>query len=193
VQAMRTGTQAILEAQRLDSRFRDPVHNTLAMLVDGLVSLRCLNKVAYFRQDFQNNLARGANSTFIYFCANRWIGARLELLSSLFSATVAIICVLSKGIIDAKLLAISLQLATEVSVMMSIIVRVAAEMEKNMISSQRIVDYTRLEIEDDLEKESDKKLKEMRWPSAGKIEFKNVTMRYREGLEPSVKNLSFKI
>lgn len=31
------------------------------------------------------------------------------------------------------------------------------------------------------------------WPSQGEIEFQNVTMRYRQTLEPSVKNLSIKI
>jgi len=31
------------------------------------------------------------------------------------------------------------------------------------------------------------------WPSKGEIEFSNVTMRYRETLEPSLKNLSFKV
>lgn len=31
------------------------------------------------------------------------------------------------------------------------------------------------------------------WPSKGKITFKNVTMRYRPHLPPSVNNLSFEI
>jgi ABC-type multidrug transport system fused ATPase/permease subunit len=31
------------------------------------------------------------------------------------------------------------------------------------------------------------------WPAIGKLEFKNVTMRYRESLEPSIRNLSMVI
>ena len=31
------------------------------------------------------------------------------------------------------------------------------------------------------------------WPSGGKIEFKNIVMRYREGLDPVLKGLSFTV
>lgn len=47
--------------------------------------------------------------------------------------------------------------------------------------------------EDELEKSTDKQLMKMGWPTAGSIEISHATMRYREGLEPSVKNLNVKI
>lgn len=39
----------------------------------------------------------------------------------------------------------------------------------------------------------DDKLKSQKWPNHGVLEFDNVTMRYRETLEPSISNLSFKV
>jgi ABC-type multidrug transport system fused ATPase/permease subunit len=36
-------------------------------------------------------------------------------------------------------------------------------------------------------------LRKEKWPLQGIIEFDKVTMKYRETLEPSIKNLSFKI
>ena len=33
----------------------------------------------------------------------------------------------------------------------------------------------------------------LKWPTKGCIEFKSVTMRYRKSLEPSVRNLTFKV
>jgi len=53
-----------------------------------------------------------------------------------------------------------------------------------MTSSQRIVKYTQLPEEPPLETEKDKQL--TNWPSKGEIVFDNVTMKYRENLEPSV-------
>ena len=67
-----------------------------------------------------------------------------------------------------------------------------AEIENNMTSSQRIVAYTELGQEDDLEKTEDKNLERRMWPFSGDIEFEDATMRYRRELEPSLKNLSFK-
>ena len=69
----------------------------------------------------------------------------------------------------------------------------AAELDNFMTSSQRLYQYASLPQEDDLEKKIDEELKKLGWPAKGKIEFKNVTMRYREGLEPTLKNLSFKV
>lgn len=60
-----------------------------------------------------------------------------------------------------------------------------------MTCAQRVVQYSDLESEDDVEKPGDKKLKDANWPQNGRIEFHNATMKYRETLEPSIKNVSF--
>ena len=63
-----------------------------------------------------------------------------------------------------------------------------------MTSSQRIIQYTKLESEDQLEKEAkDVELKAQNWPKSGEISFENVSMRYREGLEPAMNNLTLTI
>jgi ABC-type multidrug transport system fused ATPase/permease subunit len=56
-----------------------------------------------------------------------------------------------------------------------------------------MVQYTQLDQEDELIRALDKSLKDKSWPNKGEIELKNVTMRYREGIEPSIKDLSFKV
>lgn len=73
----------------------------------------------------------------------------------------------------------------------SIVIRMWSEFENYMTSSQQIYGYTKLEQEGELEKPSDKDLGE-NWPRNGNIEFKNVTMSYRPGLEPCLRKLNFK-
>lgn len=48
-------------------------------------------------------------------------------------------------------------------------------------------------MEAELEKEIDKNLKKMDWPKQGEVKFNNVWMKYRPGLEPSIKGLDCKI
>lgn len=79
---------------------------------------------------------------------------------------------------------------TDIIVFFSITVRLYAEIQNMMTACQRIVEYTKLESEDELEKETDAKLKELAWPTKGEVVFENVSMRYREGLEPSMNDLS---
>ena len=76
--------------------------------------------------------------------------------------------------------------------------RYVAEIENLFTATQRIIEYTKLESEDELTKDNDQQLvrttphESTKWPFEGSIEFQDVTMRYREFLEPSVRGLTFK-
>ena len=63
-----------------------------------------------------------------------------------------------------------------------------------MLSSKRLIEYTKLETEDKLEKQCDAELEKRLWPSQGKIEFEDVTVReFDEQDKPNLDNLSFKV
>lgn len=62
-----------------------------------------------------------------------------------------------------------------------------------MTSVQRIREYTNLESEAETKKPLDVEIKAAEWPQRGKIEFKNLTMRYRPEFDPVLKKLSFAI
>ena len=69
-----------------------------------------------------------------------------------------------------------------------------AEIENSMLSSKRLIEYTKLETEDKIEKQCDAELDKRMWPSQGKIEFEDVTVReFEEQDKPNLDNLSFKV
>ena len=70
---IRFASPALLEAQRLDSVIRGPIHSMFAMVVGGLVSLRAMSRLDYFSRGFQHELEKGTNVTFTYNGVNRWI------------------------------------------------------------------------------------------------------------------------
>ena len=98
----------MIEAQRRDAEARGPVHNTIAMVVNGIVSLRAAEKLPFFRQDFTNNLELGCNATFCYVIANRWIAIRLDILCALFIAIICISVVYLKDSVDSSFLIMTL-------------------------------------------------------------------------------------
>ena len=88
---------------------------------------------------------------------------------------------------------ITVKIITDVVTFFATSIRMFAEVDNNMTSAQRIIAYTELPSEDDITKDGDTKLKEAEWPQEGRMEFENVTMAYRETLEPSIKDLTFTV
>jgi ATP-binding cassette subfamily C (CFTR/MRP) protein 4 len=68
----------------------------------------------------------------------------------------------------------------------------SAELENQMTSVERVLEYTRVEHEPDLKSMPDKK-PPPDWPESGRIEFQNLVMRYKPTDPPVLKSLNFVI
>lgn len=62
-----------------------------------------------------------------------------------------------------------------------------SELENQMTSVERVIEYTKLESEPDREK----KLLPIDWPQQGQVEFKDVKLKYNESEAYVLKGLSF--
>lgn len=70
--------------------------------------------------------------------------------------------------------------------------RQTIELENNMTSVERVVEYTNLESEPPLEIEN-QDLIDSEWPSKGEINFQKLSMRYSPKSHLTLKNLTFSI
>ncbi|CAK0840617.1 unnamed protein product [Prorocentrum cordatum] len=71
--------------------------------------------------------------------------------------------------------------------------RMGAEVEQKMNAVDRTLDYTmNIDQESPWELPGDNAL-DPEWPTAGTLKFENVTMRYREGLEPALQGVNFEL
>ena len=98
----------MVEAQRLDSVVRGPIHSLFAMIINGLISIRAYDKLNFFKEQFMNEAELSANVTFTYIVTNRWLGFRFDLGIVVLSLTASVLCIAFKGIIDDELLTFSL-------------------------------------------------------------------------------------
>jgi len=161
-----------------------------------MVTLRKYERGSFFRSIFVNDLEKSTNVVFSYYLVNRWLAIHLEFITLIFSAGASIFAILMKGNIPPEQLAFALQLLTELVLFFSITLRYSAEVESFFMSAPRLYKYTILDQEDKLEKPEDKdkvNADGVKWPWKGEIEFNDVTMRYRAGLDPCIRNLSVKI
>ena len=105
---MRIGSSSMSESQRVDSISRTPINSTLAMVMNGLVSLRAYKKLDFFYIGFDEANRKCANATFCYSIANRWLGLRLDAACLVFTSTVIILCLVEKGKMSVQLLSVML-------------------------------------------------------------------------------------
>mmetsp|Transcript_13719 Transcript_13719/g.23394 ORF Transcript_13719/g.23394 Transcript_13719/m.23394 type:complete len:573 (-) Transcript_13719:92-1810(-) len=187
---------AINETQRMDSIYRGPIHSSFTNVVNGLVTLRTFERLDYFKKIQVDQLEKSCNLTYMFFAYNRVLGFNMDMICVFFLLGVSTFTILAKGDVPVDFLSMILQSITDVIVYFSISFRMLAEIQNYLTSSQRIVRYTELDQEDPLERGTDQALSgggESNWPSSGTIEFRSVTMKYREYLEPSLKELTFKV
>ena len=72
------------------------------------------------------------------------------------------------------------------------IFRRIADMEKSVVSVERIQEYQNTPVEAAMTLDSDQQLQES-WPDQGEVEFCNYATRYRAGMDLVLRGISFKI
>jgi len=192
---LKKSVRGLKECLATDGKYKGPIHDHLATIVNGLVTLRKYERGTYFRDMFVNDLEKSTNVVFNYYLVNRWIALHLDFLCLIFSCGATIFAVTMKDTISPDLLAYALTLLSELIMFFSITLRYSAEVESFFISANRLYKYTSIESEDLLVKDGDDTLSQdgVAWPWKGQIEFDDVTMRYRPELDPSIRNLTVTI
>lgn len=118
---------------------------------------------------------------------NSWMAFRLNTVGALFAFLVAALVVGTKQI-DASLAGFALSFALEYCTVVIYTIRSYASLEMDMNATERIIEYTRIESED-----QGGTPPPASWPSNGRLEFRNVVAGYSIDSPPVLRNLSFTI
>lgn len=115
-------------------------------------------------------------------------GVSLDFLVYLFIATVIYYFVLFETQATGARVGLAITQSLSLSGLLQWGVRQTAEVANQLMSVERIFEYSQLESE----KQPDSPRSVIQgWPAKGQIEFKNVCYRYYAEAEPVIRNLSF--
>ena len=138
------------------------------------------------RQDNNTSASYLVSVSLTAFCV--WI--------DLLTTSLVAIVIYSFVVIDDGEFASNVGLAvTQIFIIMAgiqFIMKQIAEMKQQLVNVERMFQFTKLDQEDLLVSEPNKKPPNS-WPSSGNIEFDNLYLKYTETGEPVLKNLSFSI
>jgi len=134
---------------------------------------------------------------FLTCAAQSWLAVRLELIGTLIITFACLSAVLQHVLNGANatfagLAGLAISYALSVTQSLNWSVRMASDMEANMVAVERVKEYTMIPREGDRETPVDSTLPE-NWPLNGQLEIQGAKMRYRPGLPLVLKGLNLSI
>ncbi|KAI1717212.1 ABC transporter transmembrane region domain-containing protein [Ditylenchus destructor] len=183
------------QLQRLTSITRSPLYATFTETIQGVTSIRAYGVSARFFDEFCNKIDTHLGCRYFSLVANRWLGIRLELIGNLVILSSAMLAVASKGwgSITAGIIGLSVSKSLEITFMLSFLVRQISDVETNIVSMERIKEYTELPEEAEWTSKDLARKPPRNWPQSGEIVIQNLSCRYRPELKLSLRNISANI
>lgn len=178
------------ELRRLNSVTTSPVYAHLAETMNGLQTVKSYGRQEGFIARAAERMDVNTRVQMFMSFSNRWVGIRFDGLGSLLVSVVCIICVFSSGL-GAGTAGLAMSFALSITTVLNMLVRDGTETETLLSCVERIQHYTTLPNEAQAIVADSRPPPE--WPAQGVIEFKDLSVRYREDLPFALKGLSFKV
>lgn len=181
------------ELRRLESVTRSPIFSHFQETLGGLATIRGYGQQKRFEHINECRVDNNMSAFYPSINANRWLAYRLEFIGSVIILGAATLSIfkLRAGTMTAGMIGLSLSYALQITQTLNWIVRMTVEVETNIVSVERIKEYSELKSEAPLVIESNRPPKE--WPVAGEIKFEHYYTRYREDLDYVLKDINLEI
>ncbi|KAJ6588712.1 multidrug resistance-associated ABC transporter [Mycena capillaripes] len=181
------------ELKRLDAVSKSPIFAWFSESLAGVSTIRAFNQQSIFIKTNQRHIDRNQICYLPSLSADRWLSFRLELIGAMITfivTSLAMLSLLTNGV-DAGLIGLVLTYAMNATSSLNLLVRSASDVERNMVSVERILHQ--IEMPPEAPQYIPEAKPDDNWPSEGKIEFRNYSTRYRAELDLVLKNISFEI
>ena len=182
------------ELKRLDSISRSPIYAHFQESLGGITTIRAYGQQKRFALENEWRVDANLRAYFPSISANRWLAVRLEFIGSviiLAAASFAIISVTTGSGLSAGMVGLAMSYALQITTSLNWIVRQTVEVETNIVSVERVLEYARLpsEAPDRISKRRPK----ISWPAQGAVDFNHYSARYRSGLDLVLKDIDVHI
>uniref|UniRef100_A0A7I4KHP7 ABC-type glutathione-S-conjugate transporter n=1 Tax=Brugia malayi TaxID=6279 RepID=A0A7I4KHP7_BRUMA len=179
------------QLKRLESTARSPIYSHFQESIQGSASIRAYRCMNRFIHESQDRLDKNIVIQYHSLVANRWLAVRLELVGNLIVFCSALFAVFYResGSVTAGLVGLSVAYALSITQTLNWAVRMASELETNVVAVERLREYTDLPTEG-LASENLAHTPRRDWPSKGEIIFEKLKIRYRDNLEFVLKGIS---
>lgn len=178
------------QLKRVESVTISPLYSHFSESLSGLVTIRAFDRQMEFENQNSAKIDWSQKCTYAGVVANRWLSCRLETMSSLLVLCTSMFAVYGRGgTIDPAIYGLSISYALNATVVLNYFVRMMADVETHFVAVERIEEYSR----SPREPEGKTVDVDPNWPTDGRVQFENLKLRYRPGLDSILKGISFVI
>ncbi|KAG0311608.1 hypothetical protein BGZ99_010061 [Dissophora globulifera] len=176
--------------KRFMSVSKSPLYQHFGETLTGASTIRAMAATPRFIDMNSEKTDLAAETTLAFGISSRWLKVRLEFLGALIVFAAALLAVLNYGHLSASAVGLSLTYAISITGDITYLVKAWSEMSNQLISVERINEYS--ELRPEAPEETGVCLPE-NWPSRGNITFRDYSTRYREGLDLVLNHVSFNV
>ncbi|XP_031639018.1 multidrug resistance-associated protein 4-like [Contarinia nasturtii] len=176
--------------KRIEALSRSPIFSHMNATLQGLPTIHAFDAGKILEKEFHEFQDHNSSSFYLFICASRWFAFWLDMVCLLYITLVTfsfLLLPMESGKVGLAILSsINLILLSQWGM------RQSAELENQMISVERIIEYAELPPEPPLDSD-EKNSPPKDWPSHGNIQFKSLSLRYAEKSTRVLRNLTFQI
>ncbi|XP_056646549.1 probable multidrug resistance-associated protein lethal(2)03659 [Diorhabda sublineata] len=163
--------------KRLEGVTRSPVFSHLNASISGLTTIRAFNAEDILTVEFDNHQDLHSSAWFTFIATSRAFGYWLDILCVVYITLVTFSFLLIGNSSFGGNVGLAITQAIGLTGMFQWGMRQSTELENQMTAVERVLEYNDIEKEGELESKPDKKPRSS-WPENGKVEFKDVYLRY---------------
>ena len=182
------------ELKRLDSVSRSPIFAHFQESLGGVQTIRAYRQQSRFELENEWRMDSNLRAYFPSISSNRWLAVRLEFIGAiviLAAAGFSVVSVANYSGLTSGMVGLAMSYALQITTSLNWIVRQSVEVETNIVSVERVLEYAALPSE--APEIIARNRPPVSWPVNGEVEFRNYSARYREGLDLVLKNISIDI
>ncbi|GJQ86454.1 hypothetical protein Trydic_g10361 [Trypoxylus dichotomus] len=177
--------------KRIEGIYRSPIFGQITASMNGLTTIRAFGAQKILTKEFDTYQDLHSSAWYLFLASTRCFGFWLEIVCVIFISSVLFSLLSLNRVSYGGDLGL---LITQYIGLIGVLqwgMRQWTELENQMTSVERILEYTKLESEP--VRDQSKVPKNPKWPEHGRIVFKNLCLRYNANEENVLKNLNFTI
>jgi len=179
------------QLRRIESISRSPIYSHFGETVQGAMTIRAYNQQNRFILESDARVDENQVSYYPGIVSHRWLATRLEFVGNSLVMFAALFAVIGRDHLSGGIIGLSISYALNITQTLNWMVRMSSELETNIVAVERVKEYSETPTEAAWRVEEKKP--DEKWPPYGVVEFRDYSTRYRENLEPVLKNLTCNI